>query len=85
MEIRLLLEKYKNLGFAQNKIKEITIRVCNQFALHIEPVDVDVKEFEVFIRVSGVRKVEYVLLKSKIQEVLLLEFEKEGFKIKEIK
>lgn len=84
MEIRLLLEKYKNFGFSQKRIKEITCEVCARFSIFIKDEDIIIKEPEIRIQVSGARKVEYILLKTKIQEVLLLEFEKEGIKIKGI-
>lgn len=84
MEIKLLLEKYKNFGYSQKRIQEITSEIFSQFSIILEPQDIEIKEYEIRIKVSGVRKVEYVLLKSKIQEVLLLEFKKEGFNIKEI-
>lgn len=84
MEIRLLLEKYKNLGYSQNKIREITQDILKKNNIFIETGDMVVKDFEIRLNISGVKKTEFILQKSKIQEELLLEFKKEGFSIKEI-
>lgn len=84
MEIRLLLEKYKNLGFSQNKIREITQDVFKKNNIFIETGDMDVKDFEIRLKISGVKKTEFILKKTKIQEELLLEFKNGGYSIKEI-
>jgi hypothetical protein len=84
MEIRLLLEKYKNFGFSQKRIREITNEVFLRFSIQLDEENIRLNDSEIRIQVSGSRKVEYLLLKSKIQEMLFLEFEKEGFKIREL-
>lgn len=81
MEIRLLLEKYKNLGFSQKRIKEITLSVCEEFKLTLDSKDVDVKDLEVKINISGARRTHFVLIKNKLESKLQEELQKEGFVI----
>lgn len=84
MEIRLLLEKYKNLGFSQKRIKEITHMVCEQFSLKLESDEVEVKETEIKIKVSGAKRAHFTLVKNKLEESLQEEFKKEGFLVTKI-
>lgn len=84
MEIRLLLEKYKNLGFSQKRIKEITYMVFEQFSFNLGTDEIEVKETEIKIKVSGAKRAHFALLKNKIEESLQQEFKKEGFLITKI-
>ncbi len=84
MEIRLLLEKYKNLGFSEKKIKEITLRVCEEFSLVIESDNIVIKQTEIKIQVSGAPRAHFVLIKRKFEERLQEELKKEGLKITKI-
>lgn len=84
MEIKLLLEKYKNLGFSQKRIKEITLEVFKQFNLNLESSDVEIKNNEVKILISGTRRTHFVLIKRKIEEKIKEDLKKEGFFISKI-
>jgi hypothetical protein len=81
MEIRFLLEKYKNLGFSEKRIKEITLAVCEQFSLKLKPENIEIKKDEVKICVSGASRMHFVLIKPKLEEALRAELQKEGLKI----
>lgn len=84
MELHLLLEKYKNLGFSQKRVKEITHEVCEKFSLNFESEDIEVKETEIKIKVSGTRRAHFALIKNKLEKSLQEEFKKEGFLVTKI-
>ena len=84
MEIRLLLEKYKNLGYSQKKIKEITLEVCEKFSLKLNSEDVEIKKTEIRICISGTKRTHFVLIKQKLEESLQEEFKKEGLLVTKI-
>ena len=82
MEIRFLLEKYKQFTNTQEKIKKSVCVVFVENKINIEEKDIQIKNDEIFITCSGVRRVEFILLKNKLNSDLQKEFEKEGLKIK---
>jgi hypothetical protein len=84
MEIRLLLEKYKNLGFSQKRIKEITLSSCEKFSLKLGGDDVEIKQTEIKINISGTRRAHFVLVKQKLEQHLQEEFKKEGLLVTKI-
>jgi hypothetical protein len=84
MELRLLLEKYKNLGFSQKRIKEITLLVCSNFSLKINSDDIDVKQTEIKINISGTKRMHFVLIKQKLEKQLQEELQKEGLLVTKI-
>lgn len=81
MEIKFLLEKYKNLGFSEKKIKEITLRVCEEFSLIVSSDDVLIKQTEVKINISGSARAHFALVKSKLEHSLQESLQKEGLKV----
>jgi hypothetical protein len=78
MEIKLLLERYKNIGFSERRIKEITFAVFEQNSFKLESQDVEIKQTEIKIKVSGTKKTHFVLLKQKIEKELQEALKKEG-------
>ncbi len=84
MEIRFLLEKYKNLGFYSKRIKEITLKVCEQFSLKLGSDDIEIKQTEVKIKISGTRRAHFVLVKAKLEKALQEELQKEGLLVSKI-
>jgi hypothetical protein len=84
MEIRLLLEKYKNLGFSEKRIKELTLIVCGQYSLNITSDDIDIKQSEVKIKVSGAPRAHFVLIKNKFEQSLQEVLKKEGLLVTKI-
>jgi len=84
MEIRFLLEKYKNLGFSSKRIKEITLKVCEQFSLKLNSDDIEIKQTEVKIKISGTRRTHFVLVKGKLEKTLQEELQKEGLLVSKI-
>ncbi len=84
MEIRLLLERYKNLGFSQKKIKEITLLVFKNFSLTLTDEELQIKDTEIRIKVSGAKRTHFVLYKQKIEESLQEELKKEGLLVTKI-
>ncbi len=84
MEIKLLLEKYKNIGFPQKKIKEITLLVCKNFLLPLGDDDIQIKDTQIKILISGAKRTQFILYKQKIEQALQEEFKKEGLIITKI-
>lgn len=84
MEIRFLLEKYKKFTNTQEKIKKTVHQVFAQNNISLEDNDVHIKQDEIFIKCSGVRRVEFILLKNKLNSDLQKEFEKADLKIKKL-
>lgn len=84
MEIKLLLEKYKKIGFPEKKIKEITFAVCEKFSLILEQEDVEIKQTEIKIKISGTKRMHFVLIKQKLEKELQEEFKKEGLLVTRI-
>lgn len=84
MQINLLLEKYKKLGFSQKRIKEIINVVFNSNNLKVEFSDIEVKDSEVKLLISGTKRTHFILMKKKIEEQIQKELEKEGIKISKI-
>lgn len=84
MEIRLLLEKYKNLGFSEKRIKEITLLVCNQYSLKLTSDDVVIKQSEIHIKVSGSPRAHFILIKKKLEQNLQEMFKQEGLLVTKI-
>ena len=84
MEIRFLLEKYKNLGFSEKKIKEITLLVCEEYSLQVNSENIDIKQSEIKIKISGAPRAHFVLVKTKLEETLRERLKKEGLTISKI-
>lgn len=84
MEIHFLLEKYKKFTNTQEKIKKTVCEIFFKNKINLEDKDIQIKQDEIFINCSGVRRVEFILLKTKINSDLKEEFEKEGLKIKKL-
>lgn len=84
MEIKLLLEKYKNLGFSQKKIKERALLVFKNFSLTLTDEEIQIKDTEIKIKVSGVKRAHFVLYKQKIENSLQEELKKEGLIVTKI-
>ena len=84
MEIKLLLERYKNLGFSQRKIKEITFSVFKNFLLTLTDEEIEIKDTEIKIKISGAKRNHFVLYKQKIEQSLQEELKKEGLLITKI-
>ena len=85
MEIGLLLKKYAGLGFASKRIKEIVLSTLNDsFSMGLSPADVELKDGEVRIRISGTRRTHFALLRQDIEKALRENLSKEGFSIHKI-
>ncbi len=84
MEIRFLLEKYKNLGFSEKRIKELTLEICEQYKLILTSDDVSIKQTEVKINVSGSARAHFVLVKKLLEQSLQEALAKEGLKVSKI-
>jgi hypothetical protein len=84
MEIRFLLEKYKNLGFSEKRIKELTLVVCEQYSLKLTSDDIDIKQSEIKIKVSGAPRAHFALIKNKIEQSLQEVLKKEGLLVTKI-
>ena len=85
MQIGLLLQKYAKLGFASKRIREIVMETMNDtFAFGLESKDVEIKDGEVKIKVSGVRKFEFTLKREIIEKTLQDNLSKEGFSVSKI-
>jgi len=84
MEIRLLLEKYKKLGFSQKRIREITERILKEFFMNIDSDQIIVNQTELKINISGTKRTHFVLLKSKIEKRLQEDLTKEGLLITKV-
>jgi hypothetical protein len=85
MQIGLLLQKYAKLGFGQKRIKEIVLATLSEtFSIEIDPKDVEVKDTEVKIKVSGVRKAHMMLLRETIEKTLQENLSREGFSVSKI-
>lgn len=84
MELKLLLEKYKSLGFSEKKIKEITFSICENNSLRLEKEDIEIKSTEIRIKISGTKRTHFVLIKQKLEQALFEEFKKEGLKVTKI-
>lgn len=69
MEISFLLQKYAKLGNSLKRTKEIVLQTLqDDFSIHIQPSDIEIKDTEVKIKMSGVKRTHFTLLKSKIEE-----------------
>lgn len=85
MEISFLLQKYAKLGYSLKKTKEIILQVLkDDFSISIDSKDIDVKDTEVKLKISGVRRVEFVLLRSKIEEAVQSRLKEEGIIVTKI-
>ncbi len=85
MQIGLLLQKYAQLGFGQKRIKEIVLStLVDSFSIEIDPKDVEVKDTQVKIKVSGVRKAHMALMRETIEKTLQENLSKEGFSVTNI-
>lgn len=84
MEIKLLLDKYKNLGYSQNKIKEAVLLISTDFSLNLKPEDVLIKDWEIKLSISGVKRTHFVLIKKQFEDKLTQELKKEGLFVSKI-
>lgn len=84
MEIRLLLEKYKKIGFSQKRIREITQDIFKEFSLIVTSDEVIVNQTELKINISGTKRTHFVLIKAKIEKRLQEELVKEGLLVTKI-
>lgn len=84
MELKFLLEKYKNLGFSQKRIKEIFMQTSKTFLLQLEDGDVEVKDGEIKIKISGSKRTHFFLIKEKLQKELQEQLQREGLKVTKI-
>lgn len=70
-QIALFLEKYKRFGFKNQIVKETLIEIIKQkFGVKIDRGDIDVKEGNVIIKVTGALKSEIFLNKYSIHKEL---------------
>ncbi len=84
MELKFLLEKYKKLGFSQKRIKELCIEISQQYNLFLNNEDVDVKDGEIKMKISGSKRTHFFLVQEKLKNQLREAFEKEGLKVTKI-
>ena len=85
MHIGLLLQKYAGLGYESKRIKEIILETfAGSFSMPLEPKDVEIKNGDVKINISGVRRTHFVLMRSQIEKALQENLSKEGFSISKI-
>jgi len=85
MEIGFLLQKYAQLGFSQKRTKEIVLEVFNtDFSFDIDPKDVEVKDTEIKLKISGARRTQFVLYKNEIEKGIQARFKKEGITVSKI-
>ena len=70
-QISIFLDKYKKFGFKNQIIKEVLIEIIKKrFNTELERGDIDVKNGEVRINVSGPIKSEIFIYKDSIKEDL---------------
>lgn len=85
MEIGFLLKKYARLGYSLKRTKEIILQVLkDDFSISIDPKDVEVKDNEVKLKISGVRRTELVLLRNKIEELIQAKLKEEDIIVSKI-
>ena len=84
MQIGLLLQKYAHLGHSQKRIKEVVYNIFIQNSFDITSKDIDVRDTEVIIKISGARRAHFVLLRNKIEESIKQELKKEGIIVSSI-
>jgi len=85
MEIGFLLKKYARLGYSLKRTKEIILQVLkDDFLISIDPKDVEVKDNQVKLKISGVRRTEFVLLRSKIEESIQIKLKEEDIVVSKI-
>ncbi|MEN9921430.1 MAG: hypothetical protein RLZZ517_408 [Candidatus Parcubacteria bacterium] len=78
MEVKFLLEKYKNFGNSQKRIKEIVREVFSQNSFDLKPEEVDIKDTEIKIKISGTKRTHFILLKSKVEKEIQKNLQEEG-------
>lgn len=85
MEIGFLLQKYAKLGYSIKRTKEIVLQTMqDDFSIYLDPNDVEVKDGEVKIKMSGVKRTHFTLLRSKIEESIQTKFKEEGIIVSKI-
>jgi hypothetical protein len=85
MEIGFLLKKYARLGYSLKRTKEIILQVLkDDFSISVDPKDVEVKDNQVKLKISGVRRTEFVLLRSKIEESIQIKLKEEDIVVSKI-
>lgn len=84
MEIKLLLEKYKNLGFSQKRVKEIMLITFEKFNLKVDSDDIKINQTEIKINISGTKRTHFTLIKKQFEEELQTVLKGEGLLITKI-
>lgn len=84
MELKFLLEKYKKIGSSEKKIKEIIQKIFLNYNIGISLNEIQIRNFDVYIKISGVKKNEYILLKNKILFDIQKNLTEEGLIVKNI-
>ncbi len=84
MELKLLLEKYKNLGYSQKRIKEIIFDIFSSNSFVINSDQIEVKNNEVKIKISGTARTQFILYKTKIEKELQEKLKEEGLVVTKI-
>lgn len=84
MELKFLLEKYKKLGFSQKRIKELCIEISRGQGLFLMDDNVEVKDGEIKMKISGSKRTHFFLIQEKLKKQLQETFEKEGLKVTKI-
>jgi uncharacterized ubiquitin-like protein YukD len=70
-KIELFLEKYKNFGQSEKKLKEKIIKTIKDFFdINLETRQIEIKNGKIFIKISGVEKAEIFLNKNKLEKIL---------------
>lgn len=82
MEISFFLEKYKKFTNSQEKIKTLIGEVFEKNNLKIDKKDIKITDNEIRISVSGVKRVEFVLIKNKLNAQIEKKFKQEGIQVK---
>lgn len=85
MEIGFLLQKYAKLGYSVKRTKEIVLQTMqDDFSIQLDSKDIEVKDGEVKIKMSGVKRTHFTLLRSKIEEAIQTKFKSEGIIVSKI-
>ncbi len=84
MEVRFLLEKYKNIGYSQKRIKEIIEEVFKKNNIPLSKNEFEIIDTEVRVKISGVKRTHFILLKNKIEEEIKTTLTKEGLFVSSI-
>ncbi len=84
MELKLFLEKYKNLGYSQKRIKEILLDVFKKNSFEVESDQIEIKNTEIKVKISGAARTQFILIKTKIEKDLQEKLKAEGLFVSKI-